>query len=409
MLEKQLLKQTANVSLRLASLGAKLLLTLYMGRFLGLSDLGVYGLVFSAVTIASGALGFRYDYVVARELVGADRVMAFSLVKDQIAFLIVNYVIFGFLIYGAHLLGLLGGKIALTLFVIAVFDNLSGAMTTNLIAMGSPLVSTALFFLRAGLWCLVAIFLGLLWPVLRSVDLILALWAAGEVMAVGLNFWIWRKQPWAEVLATPVDWPNVMRSIRRCFPIWLGTIGAMLAISVDRFVVSAYLDLEQVGVLTFYSSFAIAILSLVQSGFFAFSYPRLIACHQAGDTESFWRETRKTGWQVAGFVMLFGCFVGFAIPFSSPLFNKPELAVYAPTLWLLLIGIWIRANADTFYYVLYARRQDRALWLGSLLFLIPAVVGNLALVPWIGLEGVGYSSILACSFLLVWRLWHVFR
>jgi O-antigen/teichoic acid export membrane protein len=84
------------------------------------------------------------------------------------------------------------------------------------------------------------------------------------------------------------------------------------------------------------------------------------------------------------------------------LFGKPELAVESYTFWLILVAVWIRGNADTFYYVLYARGQDKPLWLGDTLYLLPVTAANLALVPWLGLSGVGYSAIIGASFLLLW-------
>lgn len=407
MITKQFIKQILNVALRVLSLASKLALTLYMGRYLGLADLGLYGLVFAAVTILSAILGSRLDYVVARDLVSASETDRLRLIRDQVAFLMVNYVLFAVVMLGAGVLGLAGPKLLLIIFVISVFDSLTSALCTNLIAMGAPLFSTALFFLRAGGWCLVAVALGLLWPVFRSVYVILALWGAGEVASLLVNLWVWRKLPWQNIKHIPVDWRGMWRGVKQCFPIWIGTLGAMLALSVDRFVVSLYLNLEEVGVITFYSSFAIALISLVQSGFFAFLYPTLIEYHRRNDVSAFWNEIIRTGIQVAAFVFVAGSVIGIVLPLLAPFFNKPRLADESLTLWLLLAGIWVRVNADTLYYVLYARSQDRPLWLGSLLFLVPAALGNLVLVPWLGLPGTGVSSIIACSFLFVWRLYYI--
>jgi hypothetical protein len=59
------------------------------------------------------------------------------------------------------------------------------------------------------------------------------------------------------------------------------------------------------------------------------------------------------------------------------------------------------------YLVLFARNQDRAIWLGNLLFLVPAFGCNALFVPFFGLAGIGYGSIAAAAFLMIWRLWHV--
>jgi hypothetical protein len=63
---------TGSVSLflRLLSLVDKLALSLYMGKYFALSELGVYGLAFGAVMLAIVLFGFRVDYIVAREILG---------------------------------------------------------------------------------------------------------------------------------------------------------------------------------------------------------------------------------------------------------------------------------------------------------------------------------------------------
>jgi len=388
-------------------LASKLVLTLYMGRYLGLADLGLYGLVFAAVTISSAILGVRLDYVVARDLVGASPERTVSILRDQGLFYALNYGLYALLIVVAYFLGLADLGLLILIFVISVFENLSGAMTTNLIAMGSPLLSTTLFFVRSGLWSLLAVALGLFLPAFRSVDVVLAFWAAGEALAVVLNLWVWRALPWYEALHQPIAWHKMFAAARVCLPMWLGTIGGIVALSVDRFAVSYFLDLEKVGIITFYSSFATALLSMVQSGFFAFSYPRMIQSYRSGDRDGFLHETHKTAWEAAIFVTIAGVVLGALMPVLSPYLNKPELAAESYTFWLMLVGVWLRTNADTLYYVLYAQEKDKALWLGAIFFLIPAVGCNVVLVPWVGLPGTGYSAIIVSLFLLLWRLKYV--
>jgi O-antigen/teichoic acid export membrane protein len=85
------------------------------------------------------------------------------------------------------------------------------------------------------------------------------------------------------------------------------------------------------------------------------------------------------------------------------------LVEYTGTLWLMLIGVWIRSNADTLYYILFSRHQDRAIWLGDLMYLIPSFGCNALLVPLIGFKGIGLSAIISSSYLIVWRGWHVIK
>jgi O-antigen/teichoic acid export membrane protein len=88
-------------------------------------------------------------------------------------------------------------------------------------------------------------------------------------------------------------------------------------------------------------------------------------------------------------------------------FHRPQFVDNAPVLWLMMAGMWIRCNAETLYQVLFARHQDRAIWLGNMLFLVPALVCNTVLVPLVGFIGIGYSAIISSVFLLLWRGFHV--
>jgi O-antigen/teichoic acid export membrane protein len=99
--------------------------------------------------------------------------------------------------------------------------------------------------------------------------------------------------------------------------------------------------------------------------------------------------------------------MGVAVPLLGRFFHRQVLVDEAPTLWLMLFGMWIGANAGTLYYILFARHQDRAIWLGDLLRLILAIGCNAVLVRFIGFSGIGYSAIATSLWLLLWRGWHV--
>ena len=396
------LQKALSVFLRVSSLAAKLLLTLYMGRYLSLGELGVYGLVFSAVMITTGVLGARLDYIVGRDLVGAKPEQACHILRDQTAFYGGNFLLFALVMAVLGFSGLASPVILMSVFAISVFESMASVFASNLISLGHPLLSTFLFFVRSGLWCVIVVAVGLLYPETRSVESILFAWTLGAALGVMLPFWFWRSLPWRKILPLPIDRVWLKASLKKSAPVWLGTIGAMTASSMDRFVVSAYLDLEKVGVVTFYSSFAFALLSLVHSGFFSFSYPRLIDLHKKGETKAFKEEAISTGIEVSLFVLAAALFLGVLMPISAPFFGKPELAAEALTFWLMLCAIWIRSVSDSFYFVLYAKGKDKPLWLGDLLYLVPVIAGNVLLVPVFALPGVGYSAVFASVCLLFW-------
>jgi len=398
----------ANTFLRLLPLGAKLLLTLYMGKYLSLADMGVYGLAFGVVTVLRAVLGQGFDYIVTRDVVGATPLTALHKMRDQALLYSINY---GVLI----LLAILGvfthaitisPKLVMITVLLTIVEGYASALYDNANSMNQQLLANVIFFIRAA-FVFPVVLLGWLYPSLRTAEVVLSAWLIGATLAVALNLVLWRAMPWGEALRRPVDWDWIRRGLKKCWPIWLGGMGATAGLFVDRFLVERFLTLDDVGVLTFFFSFANALGNLMQSSVLAFAYPRLIALHREGAADRFRREARQAIQQMAviggGMALLFA----IAVPILGAYTGRPLIMDSAMTLWLMLLGVWIRLNSEMLNFVLYARNQDRAIWLGNLLFLIPAVGGNAVLVPLIGLPGVGWASILAAVCIFVWRWRHI--
>lgn len=405
------LKQIFNIALRLFSLAAKLGLTLYMGRYLGLDDLGVYGLVFGSVMILSSVLGLRFDYIVARDLVGTTVEETIGIMRDQAVFMLFNYLTLIAVMLVIALTGLTGinHKVLLIIIILSLVENLATMAQVNMTSLGRPILANFLFFIRAASWVFPAVGLGLLFPDLRCVDVIFKCWILGVVVSIILALWFWRHFPWPTIWQRPIRWDWIKEGLSNSFFIWLGSMGIEAGMYVDRFVVMKSLGIDYVGIATFYFSFTFAILTLVHSGVLSFAYPRLIKLYRTGNRSGFKHEARTAGLQTAIFAAVIAVGVGIGVPLVGQIFNRPELMQEKHTLWLMLGGTWIRANAETLYYVLFARGQDKPIWLGNLLFLIPAFGCNALFVPLFGLVGIGYGSIIASLFLLAWRTGHVFK
>ena len=229
----------------------------------------------------------------------------------------------------------------------------------------------------------------------------------GSAASLGFTFYLWRNMPWKETVGRTVDWNWIANGLKKSHLIWLGSIALAAGTYVDRFVVERTLTLSDVGVITFYSSFTTALSALMQSGVLAFSTPLLIKYSSKGEAVRFRAEARHTMFQVATGACVAALLLAIAVPSFGYLTHHATLVDNASVLWLMLLGTWIRAVSEVHYNVLYAVHRDRPIWLGNLLFLIPAVGGNALLVRVYGIEGAGYASILAGAFLFFWRRWHV--
>jgi O-antigen/teichoic acid export membrane protein len=400
-----------SMGLRLLALSTKLLLTLYIARYLGLADMGNYGLVAGTVFILMVVLGVRMDYMVARELVGATPYNALVVMRNQGVFYILNQCLLTVVMTLLYLFNVTGltPHLMIIIVVLSSLENWGDTIFFNFISLGRPMAANILFFVRTAFWVFPVVGLGLLDPQFRNIQVVFTAWILGGVVSFLLAFFFWRHMPWLEVFRTPVDWGWLRKSIKRCFFIWVGTIGGIGGMYLDRFVIAQNMSMSMVGVGTFYSSFGGAMYALIYSGVLSFTYPHLIALHKSEDKTAYNREARKLGINVAILAAIIGLGIGFAVPPMGLFFGRPELAKQAATLWLILVGTWMRCNSGTLYYVLFSRHQDTALWLGDLLFLAFSFVSNIILVPRVGFIGVGYSAIISGLFQFLWRGWHVYR
>lgn len=406
----RLVQQLFNAGLRLVSLGSKLLLTLYMGKFLGLTEMGTYGLVAAYVAIAIALLGMRIDYVVNREIVDIGPLPLVARLRDQIVLYCLNYVVFVLLAGSAVLLwpGLVEPRVAALAIVLAIVESLGAVTAGNFVSLKRPVTSTLLFFVRSALWVFPVMLLGWLYPVWRTADFVFAFWLSGAVLSLLVTAWLWRHLPWREAAGIPVDWSWIGRSVRLCLPIWIGAVAAAGAGNLDRFVVEVELGRDFVGIISFYGSFAVALSALIQNGVVAFSYPRLVAFYRESQPEAFRAEAMRMTVQCTASVVVMALFIGMLVPYLGVWFGRPEFYDNAAVLWLILLGSCIKLSAEGLYYILYARHQDRAVWTGNLAVLAVSMLANILAVKQWGLMGVGYAAVLSGLFIILWRSYWVY-
>lgn len=397
-----------NTSLRLGSLAIKLGLTLYMGRYLGLGELGTYGLVAACVAIAIPLLGFRFDYVVSRDIVDVSGFDLAHKMRDQLVFYGLSYLAMAVFLLALAFLntGMFDASLILFILPLCILESLATITSSNLVSLKRPILANALFFMRASLWVLPVVAMGILEPSYRTANLIFSWWLGGVVLSLFVTACSFRTLPWAEVLRSPVDWLWIRSGVKKCFFIWLGAVGAAAASNIDRFVVEFFMGRDFVGIASFYGSFIIAITSLLSSGIFSFGYPQLISLYKKNEQKQFLEATKKMTFQAVGAATLLCILIGIAVPILGDLFDRPEFSTNADVLWLMLLGIWLKSATESLHYVLYARHQDRAIWMGSLLLLAITFLGNVLLVSLFGFIGIGYSALLSAVFLCSWRIYY---
>ncbi|MDD3182625.1 MAG: hypothetical protein PHD48_07485 [Alphaproteobacteria bacterium] len=408
---KRSTQQILTVFFRLTSLATKLLLTLYMGRYLSLEEMGTYGLVFSATSIITCMLGMRTDYAISREIIAAPETDVAVKMRDQAAFLLLNWGGLAFAMIALFFVDDLGlaPTTFLFIFFLSTIESAADIIHINITSLGNPFWANVVFFVRAASWVFPVVLFGILFPFLRNAHFIFTLWCLGATAGVAMGIVSWRTLPWHKTFNTEINWSWLGQVVRQSAGIWLGTIGLTSGVFLDRFVVMKYLGIDSVGIITFYASFAIALLTLVHSGILSFSYPQMVKLHAESNPTGFWHEVHRTYGQVLFFGTVLTIGLGVCVPILGSLLGKEAFVQESFTFWLMLAAFWVRCCAEPLYYILFARHQDRAIWVGDILFLIPSLGLNILLTPIFGLQGIGYGALISSLLLLMWRGWFVWK
>jgi O-antigen/teichoic acid export membrane protein len=389
--------------LRLASLAGKFGLSLYIVRYLSLDDLGLYGLVFSASMIAVVLYGGRIDHDLARQIVDMPAHETRALLRDKTFFFLLNYAVTLPLIFALYCLRSETLAFLFLAYLICCLESYANLLFVTTTYLGRPILANVAFFIRAGLWSLLVIAIGLVLPSTRTLWVVLAFWVAGASASIALNLLYLDVVRWPGPRAVAVDWARIRSALRRSFPIWIGSIGLTGGSYLDRFVLGAFLDLKVVGLATFYTSFTAAIVTLVSSGVLSVAAPKLVGSASRADAESYNRELQRVGLTVAALGGTLCLLVWIAVGQFAAILQLREIEESMLALGLLMIATLVRLVAETGFFGLYSRHKDRAIWVSNIAFLVASLLLNLLLVPFLGLNGLGFASVLANLLLLALR------
>lgn len=398
----RLADQLLMLGLRIGNAGAKFALALYMTRFLGLADLGIYGLLVGAATTVPAVLGFGFNDWLARMVVGLERIQAASLAVTRLLLTLAVHIVVqtvGWLIND-----LLGAPIpwalALPIGLILLLEHLAADAYSILIGRDRAKLANILLFLRAGLWPLVVIGWGLIDPRARTLEVVLYGWVAGLVM-----MWLVVAAMFAPLLAQVRLRRRLLREgPRGGLPFYLAEIGAVGNLYLDRFLISLFLGLELTGVYTFFWSIANVVHTLSVYGVIQPQMPRLVGAADTRDRAVFAGFRKRMLIESWSWAAALALAAAIAIPPLLPYLGRPLLGEHLVVFGLVMLAALLRIGADSYGFVLYSLRREYWIAITSLAAVALAAALNLMLVPLFGLNGASVAYIAVSAALLASRI-----
>jgi O-antigen/teichoic acid export membrane protein len=392
------------MALRIGSMAAKFLLALYTARYLGLADLGIYGLLVGAATMVPWALGLGITVWTMRQIAVMPRGEAAACVTTRLALTLVLHLVGQPIAFAlnASLGAPIPWPVAFAGGAILLLEHLACDASDLLLARGRALFGAVLLFVRAGLWPFAVIAWGLASPAARTLDVLLIGWLAGlTTTAIALAVYLLIDERWRALALRP-RW--MIGGIRQSVPLYIKDLAGSLNLYLDRFLISLFLGLEATGVYTLFWSVANVVHNLSVASLVQPRLPQLIEGARRGP-DAFRTIERKLQREVLVWTALLAIGAAVVLPLILPWLGRPQLQANLAVFWLVLAATTLRIGADSYGFALLALHRDSAIAVISVSGVIASALLNAALVPVFGLKGAGYAFVLTALGLFAVRFW----
>jgi O-antigen/teichoic acid export membrane protein len=400
----------SNMILRVATLGSRFVLTIYLAHSLSIEDLGIFGLVMGLVGVVPPVTGWGVNYYLGREVVGRTLDDAAVIVRDRLAITLLSLLAIAPLVPLLYVInpGVLPARLALV-SAIVVAETISADLQTPLISLGMSLFANVLLFVRSSGWVLVYVGLSVTVPKYRTLDAALCLWLAFDLIQfVLLYVVVLRRIDLGAVFSTPLRIRPLLASIRSALSIYANDVGTAGLVYLDRYFVAAILGLHELGIFTLYWSMTTGVYALISSGIVQPATPLLVHAHATESREVTERLlTNVLINTVAAGVILSAGTTAFAF-LALTYLQIGDFDHNYPLFLLLLLATTLRSLSDAISLALASRHMDHAYaiaGIGGMLLSTPLNIAGLSL---FGLTGVALSACTTHA-AVAWGKWRMLR
>lgn len=374
------------MGIRGISLVSKFILTLFIARYMGFEDLGVYGLIVSATFVVPAFLSLGIMTMKCR--------MAVTQSSDDIVDMIYNYgrylaVIYSVLAVVGFLIGFWQQSIWLWLGIVFVilFEHINNDFYNLLLNLSKQLSANILHFVRTAVWIFLFMAVAFFNPAWQEIELLLSFWIVGDVISViGFVFvnrlWDWRKK-------TPfipfMSW--VKQEVKPAKNIYFNGILDSSSQYLNHFLVTFFLGLELTGVYVYFLQIINALSNLLRTGVILVARPKLVQAHKMMEDTflTIYKKCLKHTVFIAVLMSIFSVPAMYIL--TDQIVDKPLAMEWFPIFGLNLLFFVLLMIAEAGQLVLYSHHRDDLSLKLSVVNITSLVVLNLILIPFMSLWG----------------------
>ena len=342
------------MALRVFSMGTKFLLTLFLARYLGLAELGQFGLITGVIMLTPLVVSMGLQNALSRDMVGIAAPQVTAKLKSYWQLMLALYIVLllGVALAGALLPQLAG--LAGLVWAMTVTEHISQDIYTYLVSQQRQLAANAMLFIKNAASPLAFMVAAYLWPQVRDIPTLLTFLILGNLVPVIYFTRIALNWPWK----TAHNPEKLTHSIWTARYLFVSDLSLALTQYADRFLIVMFLGLEAAGIYIFFWQIGSAVFSLVGTSILQIYKPKLIHAHKQRNDTAYAQAMKSAALSSLSVVSIMAIGAGGALTFVLP-YVKPELVAYPALMWIILAGTIIRTLSTLVGFNLYARRKDK--------------------------------------------------
>lgn len=348
-----------NYTLRALTLFLKMLFVIFLAKLVEPSVVGEYGLFMGYFNFFLMVVGFEFYTYAQRELINAPKKHMRSLLKAQVTTQLGLNLLFLFLYLTLHLFIDEGNNYPLMMLALLFTEQIAQESNRILIALSRHQLATSIFFIRSGLWCLIATILMLWDDKFKTLETVFACWLTCSFIASVISVYIINKEAKMEYkyVKFKIEWATKGLKVAGVF--FVAGLAPKLLFFLDRLIINELSGLEPLAIYVFFIGIAMAIQNFLSSSVFAMHYPKLIKLAGNNEIGEFESELKKLLLIVSVQLIIISTVVLSILPYLLEWVDKTLYQDNIFYFYPLLCMVIVYSLGMIPHYALYALKKEK--------------------------------------------------
>jgi O-antigen/teichoic acid export membrane protein len=240
----------ANAALRFSGLGMRLVLSLFMARFMSFEDIGVFALMTGLTGLLPSVAGLGLNFFLSRELVGMDHHAAIMLVRDRLRVSLIAAAFCASVVALVLHFGLADLPLPSWMAVAIITMELLGFdIQMALIARSRSTLANASLMFRTGIWIGPYVVAAFAVPSLRTMEAVGYFWLGGLVLShfvVAIQY----RADFTQIIGLQTPSRSYLGTVGwRAAKIYASDLGLAGSAYLDRFLITGLAGIRAAGIL----------------------------------------------------------------------------------------------------------------------------------------------------------------